>query len=352
MRYAVLFLSFFLLGVAGAEEPARVLERAEERLQRFRQLSPNLNGYNDLVPLLADRDISVEALEYRYELIRGAVLKPHFAPPQNWDSDPDKLDGYYIRLLRVCDATIASGKKREQAGDLDGALQRYETGILLGARFSGQGPLVYQMVSVGVSKKALASYQELVSSGALSTAQCSRALGFLEKMPVEESDFLDSSEMELAFLHSSIRAGKGSEQDLGRFQKVYFDTRNEFSDLQPGKLPTTSVQPESEELRDYYDLFHSGAISWRSHLTRLSAVKIIAALRAYHSEEGEFPESLELLVPHYLERVPPSYLSPHGDFRYSPQREIGFRLDTLSEFGEPLGPEDLRYYPPPKVAPE
>lgn len=55
--------------------------------------------------------------------------------------------------------------------------------------------------------------------------------------------------------------------------------------------------------------------------------RIVEALRAFHAQAGQFPESLKRLVPVYLEAVPtPSVGFLPVDFFYATHDEFGFRL--------------------------
>lgn len=60
---------------------------------------------------------------------------------------------------------------------------------------------------------------------------------------------------------------------------------------------------------------------YAKHQTRVSAFQTWLALRAYHREHGEFPQTLPALVPSFLDAVPTDYLK-RAPIGYDPERRV------------------------------
>ena len=343
MRLTIALLVLLCLVPTWAEDSEAILGRAMERLKAYKEIPDSQNGYIDLMALDLPEESDSEAFRQVYPRIRSAVLKPHFSPPQNWDSG-SKLDIKYFKILQICEGLVSLAGHYEEVGEYEKALECYQIGITMGSRISGQGPVIYQLVSISVAEKALSPCLNLMGSGNLSAESCRNTIRFVDALPILESDFLRSSEMELAFLHNYKHTRESSPEEISKFEDVYFAVLPEIASLEPGKVAMPNYEPQSEEMRDYREVFRKGGIVWRSYLTRLSALKLVAAISAYRSEEGYPPEALADLTPPYVQKIPPNYLSPNGEFSYK-REGTSFTLSTLSGFGDPIKAKDLQYYP-------
>lgn len=67
------------------------------------------------------------------------------------------------------------------------------------------------------------------------------------------------------------------------------------------------------------------------------AEEVIAAVDAYHADEGDYPPRLSALVPRYLPSVPHAYpgrwMTPRFEYRFTPEAPPRLQWTTLPPFG-------------------
>lgn len=73
-------------------------------------------------------------------------------------------------------------------------------------------------------------------------------------------------------------------------------------------------------MRIYPSYWQHGMVVIKAKVTRLDAARVAIALRLHELERGEVPESLDALVPDYLDAIPTDEFSPEGRFRYRTER--------------------------------
>jgi len=74
------------------------------------------------------------------------------------------------------------------------------------------------------------------------------------------------------------------------------------------------------------------------------AEPLIAALDQYHNEEGEYPDSLQDLVPKYLSEIPQAGLARCPEFHYwKPKKPVGDWKDVGYELDVDLGIRDIYF---------
>ena len=85
----------------------------------------------------------------------------------------------------------------------------------------------------------------------------------------------------------------------------------------------------------------------RANLLRDVAAKskpLIAAIERYHNYRGEYPESLEDLIPEFISTIPETKISTKSDYMYYKEKEGGYQL-TIRFQGKFLNQATFTYEP-------
>jgi len=312
-----------------------------------------------------------------FECLQEGLGHPHCQVPENkdFDYDADYLTAWR-RLARLCSLRALwlrkQGREREAA---DQALGIVRFGQMIQAC---KGTLFHWLVGVGVKGIGLERLQENVAETTLDPAALTQYAGSLGQYMADEQGLADALRVEygtMAQLVDDMASGRYSAGDVMGAGTPAISLAHAGFLFQPNKTKTifartyrvhvknvsrTYAERDSSDLPQSPDssgflwktrLFLSGNVIGhtvgamvlpapeRTHQekcranVRVRVTQLILALRAYERRTGGLPESLEQLVPDYLDGV------PLDDFdgkpiRYSREKRIVYSVgEDLEDSG-------------------
>jgi tetratricopeptide (TPR) repeat protein len=368
-----------------AAQGKAIYDRVEKRVKEQDATPPDSNGYKVLEDAIGfdasdeakapyralskyseiyhekGRDAAVEAMKSGdieaflsiVPKLESAVEKPHFDWPSQWEDGPAALLPNFIILRSSAQGLCVLGLKYESQGEYDKAIDSYLLAAKIGAELTGKHQLIAHVVGVAIENIVEEFLGDLLGQGKLSAEQNRRVIKALSELDIQDDDLLNAADGEYSMFIQTlnmIESDELSTEDIGDVSlaegivlkmivpgeragmtEVYLLQRPDFENL----TETVDMNQELEKRKTliltrllYSDLarfIHRG----RQCHTNLSALKLQAALGAYKAEKKEFPESLDALVPDYLEEVPKNYFTEDGKFVYAKTQD-NYSLVTQS----------------------
>ena len=280
---------------------------------------PERNGYDDLLeaakslagPVPDVQDASVEKLRLFVERNPDALPKareglskecrvPVYASPQYVNAAMNRSQA----LRKLGYLFIAKGRIAENDGDVVAAAECYRDGIRLGTQIAHGGITL-----------------DILTGLACEGMGARRLEPLLPELPGEVSQ-------ELAETLAEIDAGREPWENVSRREWALF--RN----TSPAMV-RISVSLSSGIRQMAEKSYEQAEESRKKAQARLRLLAVRLALRAYHLDHGEYPDSLSELAPGYLDAIP---ADPFGDGALSYQRTGGdyeIRSSGYTEETEP-----------------
>jgi hypothetical protein len=305
----------------------------------------------DEIPALVE--LNRPALE-RFE---DAIVAPEFRAPIDEDGQPKFLASYPLCQLAVLDASVRMGR-----GDQEGAFQQTLRCLELGHRLQRTGDMLFYQMGVVHKSNALASIV------ALSAASDREGLDVLARRVREHGWERDAMEKtlrrEYAFYAGFVEAFQSDGWLALPVLGEYFFQPNRsrralvegFTEAMAALDVPCSVEPPEPPEASFWNFLGPNAVgkviptlAVRSlpkfastrcvEQMNTGVARIVLALRAYRADEGVLPESLDVLVPDYLETLS---MDLDGEpFRYSPTDGVVYSVgyDRIDDGGQGLSGE-------------
>lgn len=265
---------------------------------------------------------------------------------------------HYGKLRALARLLLLEGLVRASKGDHEGAMNSYLDAIHLGEHIQHGSVLIGMLVGVAIQHIGRRNVWETVDH--LSAGEALKASQRLKKISELHYPFwriiqgekrfaLDNFESELQrlkqegqqneveewadtdgddpYLKAAERFGERGTLDryLAYLDDLTHATRNRFIDRP--RYPLPNHDPLIIEMGPVVDL------SWMKELINLTQNRLLAvtlALRAYHAENGNYPETLKELTPVYLKDLP---VDPFG------RNGFGYRRDGSKYVLYSIGPD-------------
>ncbi len=377
------------------QDPAAVAEirnRTEQRFARLQAVEPDENGYTELEEMLMDRvnptsryadwrdlgnldedqaDATLlkvlrteKGVDARARFsgvlprLEHALSKPAFSYHQELDAR--SLLPNFILIRQMARGLATLGFAEESEGHLDQAVHHYLLGLKWGDRCSGQGTLIFEMMAVAVEAIPAERLLSLETSHKLTAEQYRAIIRQVESTRFGPNSVAEALEAELVYscrlLELSPKERGQAESALGvPAPQAYLDYEkanlcNYFAEAIPAVRRSRVTQPATPT--GHLSLLASVLVpnytraqqQMMANLTRLEAIRTIAALELYRIDHRAYPASLDLLVGPYLESKPIAYIAYDQQFVYRPGFE--FELSCNSPLkGASWKREDWKFYP-------
>ena len=351
---------------------AYFMKEPEEHLQAFRsnpaQAARDVALFESIVPKLQQAN-SKKRFEYVFDWKTGGL---------NSGSPPHPV---YPFLRVLAQGLRTAGLYYEFKGDPDKAAQRCLLGLELTNKWGKTGPLANRGVSAAYQGYNALPLLHLLGDAGFPATHYRHILKKTESFPATPADVLDGfDESYLAGIRffDDLQSGKLSVQQLvdaysavsitlsdsqlqflrkpghfalekTLFQNVYLSRRAYFEKLE--SVPNSLLKTQEAKLADKHCFLAQEQSPtpvcrvFKNSQTHLSAIRVMAALQAYHAEKKVYPAKLQDLLPGYLKQLPKNYMSPDGAFRYA-QKGKSFKLESLSDVYPGLSLQKTMSYHP------
>jgi hypothetical protein len=350
----------------------------------YRALSKYCVGKTADIELEIQKDrkqtaVDVKKFSIAPAMIEKTVEKRFFYPPSKGDFSIGALVPNYIVMRAIAQGLAVNGIYLEMNGKPREAARNYLLAIRYGALIGTNGTLITQMISVAI--EAIGSGPLLVelSKGSLKKDDYLHIIAALEALPIEKDNFLKAMDEEYARTLNTLddmSAGRGNFLNTGaimpgqtlqpgrikfileREKKIYMNVhlryRPCYETLTVPKDLGINIESDMKALRRKLSIispilipnFTRAILQKRMMLTRIAALKVVAALQAYKIDRGAYPPELKDLCPGYLKEVPQDYMSKDKCFIYALKGK-SFTLSSRSDYYADLSMSDpLFFYPP------
>lgn len=287
--------------------------------------------------------VARESFLSKLPLLERALEQPRFSCQQSLD--PSARVPNFILIRSIARGMMVLGLEEEHQGNLDQALRYDLMGLKWGDRWSGQGPLIFEMIAVACESYPVDNLLLLESRQQLEAGQYRAIIRQVEQSRFQPESLAEALEAEMVMgqnllAQDSIRRGT-SEPVLGlplpeRYLR-YEETNlcNFYLSVLPAARKNTLPMRFS---RPRLSLMAGALVAAPERaqeqmlllLTRLEAIRTIAALKLYHLERGNYPQNLdELATSGYLSHPVTAWVAPDHRFDYQVQGP-DFRLSTRS----------------------
>lgn len=313
-----------------------------------------------------------QALEFFEKGITFAVFQqPEYQNPENVTAELSVEGLSDLRKLAKINSLKASsllgqGKDKEA---FDQALKTIKMGQMLE---DGQGGLVHYLVGIAVKQIGIANLKSLIADSRLSSSELLSYERGLDKY--KDSRSAEQKAFKLEYIKNNNTTEEMNKEilDTTGLRSVYFYKPNKTKllwienyrinvDNASKDSYAQLVQPKEIIAFKWMDVFTDNCIgnvlfsSYSTYFTGINAkafgeafhieeAQILLALKAYKQDTGRMPDSLQDLVPEYLDELP---IDPYDGkiVRYSPEKKIIYSVgsDLVDDGGDISGddPKDL-----------
>ena len=307
-----------------------------------------------------------DKLEFLKEIprIKAAVSKPYLSYRTNGELSLENRAPNFIICRGVSQGL--EGLTRESLDnkdDLDQALDLVSLNLRWASRFR-QGVLIDHMIGLGLDKIALSSVERIIFESHPNRAQLERLGGVLAETTPLQSAFRDSMFLEAYSMDSGLQQmADGNDRLFNEFTgnresallrrlvpRSYWESeRKIMMNLQLSQTANwAELGPISnDELEDALQAvpwsigssllpnLSRAQVQFMHVLSRTTALRLEVALELYKLDNGTYPESLNGLVPEYIESVSVDAMHPNlwkhkKPFAYT-RKGDGYRLVSESE---------------------
>jgi hypothetical protein len=296
-----------------------------------------------------------KAIQYFHE----AALKPQFQDPTANDYEDPSFDAFrsFHEMARV--SSLKAARLFKRGRDIEAlaeALNILENGQKIQ---NAQGSVLHYVIAAHMKNIGLDRMRRISQSTRLSPEILMSYVGKLEKYKQNEEGLKTAFMHEYGFLVwaiDEVTSGQLTSEAGGvvkplKSHRFYFKpnkTKSLFADFLRSQINNVDVPCGFRTVREVQRLTPSSMIQWfvtenlggkilydtampqyatSVHETRcdedlsVSATQVLFALRAFKMETGQYPDSLDELVPRYINSVPEDPFDGKP-LRYSPQKKI------------------------------
>jgi hypothetical protein len=319
--------------------------------------------------------------------IQKTVERKYYVIPCSGDFSLDYVMPNFLEMRAISQSLAALGVYREMQKRPEEAVKCYLLAIGYGARIGNSGGLLTQMISVALESIGISPLHNLLAKGKLKKEACLQIIAAIDALPLERDDFLNAMDEEYVRTLNSLDAmiaGKRSYLQPGninpgklkfivkREKNIYMNMHLRYRPCyETLKVPSEmgiNVDDDMKALSRKMSFicpvlipnFSRAIIQKRFTLTRISALKLMAALQSYRIDKGRYPASLNDLCPSYLRELPGDYMSTKGSFIYAAKgaspgkgglppsgQDSSFTLISDSELYRHIGMSTPLFYNPP-----
>jgi len=307
--------------------------------------------------------------------IEKSTSMKYYIFPFNGDYGLDAQLPNFLVMRSTAQSLAALGVYEEMHKKPEEAAGHYLLAIRYGARIGSQGYLLPQMISIALETIGCAPLHCLIAKGNMKSGDYRKIIAELDALPTDRSDFLNSMDEEYARTINSFEdmmsGRKGGiqtysvtippqkikpiiEREKRFYMNMFIRYRPCFDKICMPEELGLNFEDDIKALNKKMSVLCSTILSnfpraiaqKKLIMTKLSAVKLMAAIQAYRADKGKYPASLEELCPGYLKSLPEDYMSKDMKFTYALKGKT-FSLTSQSELYRYLSLKNpFSFYPP------
>lgn len=307
--------------------------------------------------------------------IEKTVDKKIYFFPSNGDFGIDVLIPNFLTIRAIAMNLAALGVYKEMHNKPEEAVKCYLLSLKYGDKIGTHGYLITQMISIAIEAIGINPFHTLIAKGNMKSRDYRNIIAELDALPIEKDDFLHAMDEEYTRTLNTLddlQNGRIKSSQALPFNispkniKIVIEREKRFyMNLYVKYRPCHEklIQPEEIGLNLNDDLkalqkkmavicpilfpnFPRAIAQKRLIMTKISALKVMAALQAYKKDKGKYPSALNDLCPGYLKSLPEDYMSKDRSFTYTSKGKT-FCLTSQSEFYGNLSMKNpFSFYPP------
>ena len=269
--------------------------------------------------------------------VDNAFALDDFQFPVDFDKIQQEEDVLELQFTRkLAEFLIFVGDSERNAGNYNGALNRYLQVLHLGHGLGRNSYLISGAYSVSIQSIALHRLNSLLNAP-LQNAEFYKLLiqqmARIDNTPLDYKSLLKTEIVLGHYYFRLVRSGSlggrniitGSDFFMNRekqiFNNIYF---NAVSAISQDYSKTCSLLEKQTYKLPMFSMLNSKSVpvfltayrQFARYRVQYGGIMILAALKEYRVEKGEYPDSLSLLVPDYLKKLPEDTFSPDGNYSY------------------------------------
>ncbi|GEM_PF-2306917 len=307
--------------------------------------------------------------------IEKSVDRKYYIFLSNGDFGIDFMVPNFLIMRSTAQSLAALGVYREMHNKPEEAVKCYLLAIKYGAKIGTNGCIITQMISVAIESIASNPLHTLIAKGNMTSRAYRNIIAELDSIPIEKDGFLAAMDEEYARTLNTLddlENGRKSstyilpynippkkiriviEREKRFYMNMYLKYRPCFQKLcQPEELGL-SLSDDLKALNRkmaiicpiLFPNFPRAIAQKRLILTRISAMKIMAAIQAYKKDKGKYPSALRDLCPGYLKSMPPDYMSKDRSFTYASKGKTFSLTSQSATYSNLMLKDPFSYYPP------
>jgi len=307
--------------------------------------------------------------------IEKSVSQKYYFFPSNGDYGLDAGVPNFLVIRAAAQSLAALGVNEEMHKKPAEAARYYILAIRYGAGIGSHGYLLTQMISIAIESIGCAPLHCLVAKGNMKSGDYRKIIAELDALPADTSDLLNSMDEEYArtinSLEDMMSGRKGAlqtysinippqkikpiiEREKRFYMNMFIRYRPCFEKICMPEELGLNFEDDTKALNKKMSIvcpiilsnFPRAIAQKKLIMTKLSAVKLLAAIQAYRKDKGKYPASLEDLCPGYLKSLPEDYMSKDRQFTYA-LKDKTFSLTSQSGLYNYLSQKNpFSFYPP------
>ncbi len=267
----------------------------------------------------------------------NAFLIDDFQYPVDYEKIQKEEDIIELQFTRnLAEFLIAVGDMERNSGDYNEAANRYLQVLHLGHGLGRNSYLISGAYSVSIQSMAIHRLNSLLNAPLQNAEFYKNIIRQMERIDKEPLDYKNLLKTEIVLGHYSfrlVRSGSlgnrnlftGSDFFMDREKQIYNNIYvNAINAMSQDYSKTCSTLEKQTFKLPLFSMLNSKTIpvfltayrQFTRYQVQYGGIMILAALKEYRVEKGEYPDNLSLLVPQYLKILPKDTFSSDGNYCY------------------------------------
>ncbi len=251
-----------------------------------------------------------------FEEIRRGLTQQYYSPASLSSPIGMKSFSEFRRLARMM---WLDAKVKGDSGDWNGAANSYLDSIQFGVQVPRGGNVITSLVGIAIQSGGRKGLKQVISN--LSAVEAKAAVSRLEAILSTQTPFLETLREESRGMKTETTKSIPNVPLLKPLYLGYYSNGMKMI-LAEAQKPYSqrSLDPKAEKSNIFYamvaDTWLKTGFVYEQNNVNLSFLSLTPGLHAYKKEHGNFPKSLEDLVPGYLNKLPDDPFALKGGFQY------------------------------------